>query len=51
MCTNIQEIIPNSVITEKNGKLYQAIGILGTQETFWDKVTPDINGFTDQPVI
>ena len=41
----------SDVITEKNEKLYQTTGIPGTQGAFSDKVTPDIDGFTDEPVV
>ena len=36
-------------ITEKNEKLSQTTGIPGTQEAFSEKVTPDIDVFTDEP--
>ena len=41
----------SDVITKKNEKLYQTTGIPGTQGAFSDKVTPDIDGFTDEPVV
>ena len=44
-----KEVISNIVITEKNEKLCQTTKILGTQGAFSDKVTPDINVFTDEP--
>ena len=47
----IQEVISNIVITEKNGKLCQTTGIQRNLGTFLDKVTPDIDGFTDEPVV
>ena len=47
----IQEVISNIIITEKNEKLGQTTGILGTQEVFSDNVTADIDGFTHEPVV
>ena len=45
----IQEVTSNVDITNKNEKQYVRqiiqLGIPGTQVTFSDKVTPDINGF------
>ena len=44
-------MISNIVITEKNEKLCQTTRIPGTQGAFSDKVTHDIVGFTDEPVV
>ena len=43
----------NVVINEKNEKQYVRLqpSIPGTQGAFLDKVTPDIYGFTDEPVV
>ena len=41
LSAKIQEVISSIVITEKNEKLCQATGILGTQGVFSDRVTPD----------
>ena len=49
LSTEIQEVISNIVITEKNEKI--RIGIPGTQGAFSDKVTPGINDFIDEPVV
>ena len=51
MSTKIQKVTSNIVITEKNEKLCHATGIPGTQGAFSDKVTPNINGFTDETVV
>ena len=58
----IQEATSNVAITEKNEKQYVRIcpiyigqiiqlGIPGTEEAFSDKVTPDIDGFTEESVV
>ena len=51
----IQEATSNVVITEKNEKQYVRqviqLGIGGTQGALSDKVTTDIDGFTDEPVV
>ena len=44
----IQEAISNIIITETNEKLCQTTG---TQGAFSDKVIPDIDGFTDEPMV
>ena len=49
--TKIQEVISNIVITEKNEKQCQTTGIPRTLGAFSDKVTLDIDGFTDEPVV
>ena len=38
------------LLTEKNEKLCQITGIPETRGAFPDKVNPDIDGFTDEPV-
>ena len=50
LSTKIQEISSTIVITEKNEKICQTTGIPGTQGAFSNKVNPDIDGFTDEPV-
>ena len=50
LSTKIQEISSNIVITEKNEKICQTTGLPGTQGAFSNKVNPDIDGFTDEPV-
>ena len=52
MSTKIQEVPSNVAITEKIEKQYARLqlSIPGTQETFLDKVAPDIDSFTDEPV-
>ena len=50
MSTKIQEVISNIAITEKNEKLCHTTGIPRTQGAFSDKVTLDVDGFTDEPV-
>ena len=49
------DVTSNVVITEKNEKQYvrqiTQLGIPGTQGTFSDKITPDIESFTDEPVV
>ena len=51
----IQEVTSNVAIIEKNEKQYvrQILkrGIRGTSGTCSDEVTPDIDGFIDEPVI
>ena len=48
----MQEVPSNVVIAEKNEKLcHTATGIPWTQGAFSDKVTPYVDGFTDQPVV
>lgn len=52
MITKIQEVISNVAITANNEKQYARLqqSIPRTQQTFLDKVTLDINGFTDEQV-
>ena len=49
----IQELASNIVLIERNEKQYirLKLNVLGTQGTFSDEVTPDIYGFTDEPVV
>ena len=47
----IQEVTSNVVIAEKNGKVRLRLNILGTQGAFLEKVTSDIDGFTDGRVV
>ena len=47
----IQEVASKVAITVKNEKLCQATRISGTQGAFSDKVTPEVDGFTDEPVV
>ena len=47
----IQDMISIIVITEKNEKLCQTTGMPGSPRTFPDKVTPDIDGSIDEPVV
>ena len=49
----IQEVTLNVAITKKNGKQYVRLqlSIPGTQGAFSDKVTPDIDYFTDEPQV
>ena len=51
LSTKIQEVTSNVVINNKNGKLCQTTGIPGIQGTISDKITSDIDGFTDEPVV
>ena len=51
LSTKIQEVTSNIVIIEKNEKLCHTTAIPGTQGAFSDKVTPNIDGFTDKPVV
>ena len=51
MSTKIQEVTSNIVITEKNEKLCHTTAIPQIQGAFSDKVTPNIDGFTDEPVV
>ena len=44
------DVTSNVVITEKNEKQYVR-QIPGTQGAFSDKITPDIESFTDEPVV
>ena len=46
-------MISNVAITEKNEKQHVRLqlSIPGTQEAFPDKVAPDIDEFTDEPVV
>ena len=52
MSTKIQEVISNVAITANNEKQYARLQqrIPRTQQRFLDKVTLDINGFTDEQV-
>ena len=47
----IQEMISNIIITKKNEKLYQTTGIPGAQGAFSDQTNPDVDGFTNEPVV
>ena len=49
LSTKIQEMTSNVVITQKN--VYHITGIPGTQRAFSDKVAPDIDVLTDEPVV
>ena len=51
MNAKIQEVASNIVITEKNEKLCQTTDIAGTDGAFSNKVTPDIDVFTDELVV
>ena len=51
MSVKTQEVTSNMAITEKSKKLGQPTRIVGNQRTFSDKVTPDTDVFTDQPVV
>ena len=51
LSAKIQKVTSNVVITQKNEKLSLTSEILEIQGTFSDKVTPDIDGFTDEPVV
>ena len=53
LSTKIQEVTSDVAITEKNEKQYVRLQLIipGTQGAFLDKVTPDIDGFTDEPVL
>ena len=51
LSAKIQKAISNIVITEKNEKLSLTSEIPEIQGAFSDKVTPDIDGFTDEPVV
>ena len=53
LSTKIQEVTSNAAIAGKNGKQYVrlTLTIPGTQGAFLDKVIPDIDGFTDAPVV
>ena len=51
MSTKTQELISDIVINEKNEKQYQITGIPRTHGACSDKVTPDIDGFTDKLVV
>ena len=50
--TKIQKVTSNVTITEKNEKQYVRLQLNtpGPQGACLDKVTPDIDGFTDEPV-
>ena len=52
---NRTEMSLNVVITEKIENQYVSkimqVGILRTQGVFSDKVTQDVDGFTDEPVV
>ena len=50
--TKIQKVTSNVTITEKNEKQYARLqlSIPGPQGACLDKVTHDIDGFTDEPV-
>ena len=52
MSTKIQEVISNVAITANNEKQYARLqqSIPRTQQRFLDKVTLDINSFTDEQV-
>ena len=53
LSTKIQEVSSNVAIAGKNGKQYVrlTLTIPGTQGAFLVKVIPDIDGFTDAPVV
>ena len=52
LSTKIQEVTSNVGITEKNEKHVRLqLSISGTQGAFSDKVAPDFDGFTDEPVL
>ena len=51
LSTKIQEVTSGVPITVKNEKLCQTTGMSGTEGAFSDKVTSDIDGFTDKPII
>ena len=53
LCTKIRDVTSNVAIAEKNWKQYVRLplSISGTQGAFLDKVIPDIDGFTDEPVV
>ena len=51
MSVKTQEVTSNMTITEKSKKLCQRTSIVGNQGTFSDKVIPDTDVFTDQPVV
>ena len=51
LSAKIQKATSNIVITEKNEKLSLTSEIPGIQGAFSDKVTPDIDDFTDEPVV
>ena len=52
LITKIQELTSNDVITDKMKNYVRLqLSMPGTQEAFWDKVTTDIDGFTDEPVV
>ena len=51
MNAKIQQVVSNIVITEKNEKLCQTTDIAGTDGAFSNKVTPDIDVFTDELVV
>ena len=50
LSTKIQEVASNVTITVNNEKLCLTTRIPVTQVTFWNKVTPDVDGFNDGPV-
>ena len=51
LSAKIQKAISNIVITEKNEKVSLTSEIPEIQGAFSEKVTPDIDGFTDEPVV
>ena len=51
LSAKIQKVTSNVVITQKNEKLSLTSEIVEIQGTLSDKVTPDIDGFTDEPVV
>ena len=53
LSTKIQEVTKNVAITEKNEKQYVRLQLIipRTLGEFLNKVTPDIDGFTDEPVV
>ena len=53
LSTKIQESTSNVAITEENEKEYARLqlSIPGTHLVFSDKVAPDIDGFTNEPVV
>ena len=47
----MHEVASNVPVTVKNEELCQTTGIPGNQGAFLDKVTSDIDGFTDELVV
>ena len=51
MSTNIQVTSKWCNYWEKKKKFRLQLSVLGTQGTILETVTPDIDGFTDEPVV